>query len=118
MGDFWRHLDVVSGRSLEPFHPAHTQLARTRAFYTLGTNVDAGDVHLSPDGTLLYAVNNESGTVTAAFFNTATGLLTKGCTSSSAEELQLPALVWADRDPRHHRHGQGALCRRVWAVRR
>jgi hypothetical protein len=60
---------------------SHTQLAPTRAYYTLGTSVDAGDVRLSPDGTLLYMVNNESGTVTAAFFNTATGLLTKGCTS-------------------------------------
>ena len=75
-------LGLVEVSSLFTF--AHTQLARTRAFYTLGTNttVDAGDVHLSPDGTLLYAVNNESGTVTASFFNTATGLLTKGCTSA------------------------------------
>jgi hypothetical protein len=72
-------LSLVEVSSLISF--AHTQLARTRAFYTLGTSVDAGDVHLSPDGTLLYAVNNESGTVTASFFNTATGLLTKGCTS-------------------------------------
>ncbi len=72
-------LSLVEVSSLFTF--AHTQLARTRAFYNLGTNVDAGDVHLSPDGTLLYAVNNESGTVTAAFFNTATGLLTRGCVS-------------------------------------
>jgi hypothetical protein len=73
-------LSLVEVASL--FSLAHTQLARTRPYYTLGTNVDAGDVHLSPDGTLLYMVNNESGTVTAAFFNTATGLLTKGCTSA------------------------------------
>lgn len=73
-------LSLVEVSSLFTF--AHTQLARTRPFYNLGTNVDAGNVHLSPDGTLLYAVNNESGTVTASFFNTATGLLTKGCTSA------------------------------------
>jgi len=73
-------LSLVEVSSLFTF--AHTQLARTRAYYTLGTSVDAGAVHLSPDGTLLYAVNNESGTVTASFFNTATGLLTKGCTSA------------------------------------
>jgi hypothetical protein len=73
-------LSLVEVSSLFTF--AHTQLARTRAFYNLGTSVDAGDVHLSPDGTLLYAVNNESGTVTASFFNTATGVLTKGCTSA------------------------------------
>jgi hypothetical protein len=64
------------------FSLAHTQLGSTRPYYTLGNNVDAGDVHLSPDGTLLYMVNNESGTVTAAFFNNATGLPTKGCTSA------------------------------------
>ncbi len=73
-------LSLVEVASLFSF--AHTQLARTRPFYTLGTSVDAGNVHLSPDGTLLYAVNNESGTVTAAFFNTANGLLTKGCVSA------------------------------------
>jgi DNA-binding beta-propeller fold protein YncE len=73
-------LSLVEVSSL--FTLAHTQLARTRPFYALGTNVDAGNVRLSPDGTLLYAVNNESGTVTASFFNTATGLLTKGCVSS------------------------------------
>jgi len=73
-------LSLVEVSSL--FTLAHTQLARTRAYYNLGTNVDAGDVRLSPDGTLLYAVNNESGTVTASFFNTATGLVTKGCTSA------------------------------------
>lgn len=72
-------LSLVEVSSL--FSLAHTQLARTRPFYTLGTNTDAGTVRLSPDGTILYMVNSESGTVTAAFFNTATGLLTKGCTS-------------------------------------
>ncbi len=73
-------LSLVEVSSLFTF--AHTQLARSRPFYTLGTNVDAGTVRLSPDGTLLYMVNSESGTVTAAFFNTATGLLTPGCTSA------------------------------------
>ncbi len=73
-------LSLVEVASL--FTLAHPQLAATRPYYNLGTAVDAGDVRLSPDGTLLYMVNNESGTVTAAFFNTATGLLTKGCTSA------------------------------------
>jgi hypothetical protein len=75
-------LPVVEVSSLFTF--AHEQLARTRAWFTLGnpTNVDAGNVHLSPDGTILYFVSNESGTVNAAFFNTATGLLTPGCTSA------------------------------------
>ncbi len=64
------------------FSIAHTQLGATRTYYTLGTNTDAGNVHLSPDGTILYMVNNESGTVTAGFFNNATGIVTKGCTSA------------------------------------
>ena len=72
-------LPVVEVSSLFTF--AHEQLARTIAYFTLGTGVDAGTVRLSPDGTLLYMVNSESGTVSAAFFNTATGLLTPGCTS-------------------------------------
>ncbi len=64
------------------FSIAHTQLGATRTYYTLGTNTDAGNVHLSPDGTILYMVNNESGTVTAGFFNNASGIVTKGCTSA------------------------------------
>jgi hypothetical protein len=83
-------LSLVEVSSL--FSLAHTQLARSRPFYTLGTNVDAGDVHLSPDGTLLYAVNNESGTVTAAFFNTATGILTPACVSAPLQNFNF--LPW------------------------
>lgn len=83
-------LSLIEVSSLFTF--AHEQLARTRTFYTLGTSVDAGDVRLSPDGTLLYAVNNESGTVTASFFNTATGLLTRGCTSPPLRNFNL--LPW------------------------
>ncbi len=73
-------LSLVEVSSL--FTLAHEALAPTRTFYTLGTNVDAATVRLSPDGTLLYMVNTESGTVTAAFFNTSTGLLTPGCVSA------------------------------------
>ena len=72
-------LSLVEVSSLITF--AHTQLAPSRPNYTLGRNVDAATVRLSPDGTILYMVNSESGTVTAAFFNTATGFLTPGCTS-------------------------------------
>jgi len=72
-------LSLVELSSLFSF--AHAQLNSTTPNYTLGNKVDAGNVHLSPDGTMLYMVNNESGTVTAAFFNSALGRLTKGCTS-------------------------------------
>ena len=46
-----------------------------------GRLVDAGAIRLSPDGKLLYIANSESGTVTAAFFNSTTGVITHGCSS-------------------------------------
>ncbi len=81
-------LSLVEVSSLITF--AHTQLAPSRPNYTLGRNVDAATVRLSPDGTILYMVNSESGTVTAAFFNTATGLLTPGCTSPTLRGFSSP----------------------------
>jgi hypothetical protein len=45
-----------------------------------GTN--SGNVRLSPDESLLFISNNQSGNVTAAFFNPSTGSLLPGCTSA------------------------------------
>ena len=56
------------------------KLTRT-IVYTVGTRVDAGTVRLSPDESLVYITNSESGTVTAAFFNPSTGRITTGCAS-------------------------------------
>jgi hypothetical protein len=53
--------------------------------YRLGTAVDAGSVRLSPDQSLIYMANSESGTVTAAFFNKSTGQVTPGCTSPTLQ---------------------------------
>ncbi len=47
--------------------------------YGLGKELNSSNVLLSPDETLLYITNNQSGTVTAAFFDKSTGKLTKGC---------------------------------------
>lgn len=48
-----------------------------------GAVVDAGNVRLSPDESLLYIANSESGTVTGAFFNPTTGVITRGCASKT-----------------------------------
>jgi hypothetical protein len=51
--------------------------------YRLGNELNSSNVLLSPDETLLYISNNQSGTVTAAFFDKSTGKLSKGCVSRS-----------------------------------
>jgi 6-phosphogluconolactonase (cycloisomerase 2 family) len=47
--------------------------------YGLGKEINSSNVLLSPDESLLYITNNQSGTVTAAFFDKSTGKLSKGC---------------------------------------
>jgi len=49
--------------------------------YHLGNAINASNILLSPDETLLYISNNQSGKITAAFFDTSTGTLSKGCIS-------------------------------------
>jgi 6-phosphogluconolactonase (cycloisomerase 2 family) len=49
--------------------------------YHLGNALNSSNVLLSPDESLLYISNNQSGTVTAAFFDKSTGKLSKGCAS-------------------------------------
>jgi len=49
--------------------------------YHLGNELNSSNVLLSPDESLLYISNNQSGTVTAAFFDNGTGKLSKGCVS-------------------------------------
>jgi 6-phosphogluconolactonase (cycloisomerase 2 family) len=49
--------------------------------FRLGNKMNSSDVLLSPDETLLYISNNQSGTITAAFFEKNEGKLTKGCVS-------------------------------------
>jgi len=49
--------------------------------YHLGDALNSSNVLLSPDESLLYISNNQSGTVTAAFFDKSTGKLSKGCVS-------------------------------------
>jgi 6-phosphogluconolactonase (cycloisomerase 2 family) len=50
--------------------------------YSLPSGFNSNNVLLSPDGTLLYVVNNTSGQVSAAFFNAATGVIGDSCISA------------------------------------
>lgn len=43
--------------------------------------LNSANILLSPDESLLYIVNNASGQITAAFFNSATGVVSPGCVS-------------------------------------
>jgi 6-phosphogluconolactonase (cycloisomerase 2 family) len=49
--------------------------------YRLGDAINASNILLSPDETLLYISNNQSGQISAAFFDKSTGKLSKGCVS-------------------------------------
>ena len=51
--------------------------------YRLGNEINSSNILLSPDETILYISNNQSGTITAAFFDKSTGKLSKGCVSRS-----------------------------------
>jgi 6-phosphogluconolactonase (cycloisomerase 2 family) len=50
--------------------------------YRLGKGINSSNILLSPDETLLYISNNQSGTITAAFFDKSTGTLSRGCISA------------------------------------
>jgi 6-phosphogluconolactonase (cycloisomerase 2 family) len=51
--------------------------------YNVGAAFNSNNVLLSPDESLLYITDNSSGQLTAAFFNSATGAVTPGCTSKT-----------------------------------
>jgi 6-phosphogluconolactonase (cycloisomerase 2 family) len=76
--------DISAAATVEVSSLAAGKLAVTTA-YKVGTGVDAGAIRLSPDESLLYIANSESGTVTAAFFNKTTGKITPGCTSPTLQ---------------------------------
>ncbi len=51
--------------------------------YHLGSAQSSSNIMLSPDETLLYISNTQGDRITAAFFDTGTGTLTKGCVSGT-----------------------------------
>jgi hypothetical protein len=48
---------------------------------SLGTGINSSNIELSPDESLIYVSNNQGGTVTAVFFDKATGVVSAGCVS-------------------------------------
>lgn len=73
--------DISSG-SLSPTRVYNLGAAATAVspVAILPGNASA-NVRLSPDESLLFISNNQSGSITAGFFNSTTGALTPGCTS-------------------------------------
>jgi hypothetical protein len=71
--------DVTSTTTVEVSDMSSGKLTPT-VVYSVG-NADANNVRLSPDESLLYITNNKRGTVTAAFFDKATGAVSPGCVS-------------------------------------
>jgi 6-phosphogluconolactonase (cycloisomerase 2 family) len=57
------------------------KLIKTK-LYDVGAAGNAANIYLSPDQTLLYIANTNVGKVTAAFFNAATGKVSRGCSSA------------------------------------
>jgi len=51
--------------------------------YQLGKGISSSNIMLSPDETLLYISNTQGDKIAAAFFDTSTGKLSKGCASGS-----------------------------------
>jgi 6-phosphogluconolactonase (cycloisomerase 2 family) len=72
--------DVSVATTVEVSDISSGRLTKT-IVYHLGTSHNSSSILLSPDETLLYIGNTQSGKITAAFFDKASGTLTKGCTS-------------------------------------
>ena len=72
--------DTSGSTTVEVSDISSGKLAPT-VVYSVGASADSNDVYLSPDETLLYISNNRGGTVTAAFFDRTTGVVSPGCTS-------------------------------------
>jgi hypothetical protein len=81
--------DISSATTLEVSNLTSGKLATTVVTVvgtqTVGYGLDAGSVRLSPDQSLIYVTNSESGTVAAAFFTPATGAIKNGCVSPTLQ---------------------------------
>lgn len=78
--------DISSVTTIEVASLASGTLGKTKV-YTVGSGIDAGNIRLSPDESMLFIANSEGGTVTAAFFNKTTGVVTPGCTSAALKDF-------------------------------
>jgi len=72
--------DTATSDTIEVSDISSGKLSATVS-YSLGTAINSSTVLLSPDETLLYIANTQGDKVTAAFFNSKTGQITRGCSS-------------------------------------
>lgn len=72
--------DVSTSSVVEVSDMSSGKLSKT-VVYHLGPELSSSTLLLSPDESLLYVANTQGGTVQAAFFDKATGKISKGCTS-------------------------------------
>jgi 6-phosphogluconolactonase (cycloisomerase 2 family) len=79
--------DISTTSTVEVSDISSGKLKKT-AVYNIGSAGNSTNVFLSPDETLLYVTNSDVGKVTAAFFNTATGKITPGCTSAKLKGFE------------------------------
>ena len=73
--------DTATSTSIEVSDISSGKLTTT-VQYTLGNVPNSTNVMLSPDETLLYIGNNQGDRITAAFFDSSTGTVSRGCTSA------------------------------------
>ena len=81
-GHYALFADASTVTSVDVADISRGKLSRTRTF-ELGTAWNSSNVRLSPDETLLFTTNNSGGAITAAFFDKATGIIKRGCTSGA-----------------------------------
>jgi len=72
--------DVSTSTVVEVSDISSGKLSKT-VVYRLGPQLSSSTLFLSPDESLLYIANTQSGTVKAEFFDKATGKISPGCTS-------------------------------------
>jgi 6-phosphogluconolactonase (cycloisomerase 2 family) len=73
--------DTATSTSIEVSDISSGKLTTT-VQYTLGNVPNSTNVMLSPDETLLYISNNQGDRISAAFFDSSTGTVSRGCTSA------------------------------------
>jgi 6-phosphogluconolactonase (cycloisomerase 2 family) len=73
--------DVSTSTTIEVSDISSGKLTTTLA-YNLGPELSSSTIRLSPDETLLYIANTQSGKVSVAFFDKTTGIVSPGCTSA------------------------------------
>lgn len=72
--------DTSSAVSVEVSDLSSGQLTATKVYQT-PTGINSSNIMLSPDETLLYAVNTQGDRLTAALFDKNTGMVSSGCSS-------------------------------------